>query len=155
MAESFKFPRRLLYIDQSSVELDVVPTTDLELFFVQTQDKCSAKINLKPLAFSEFTVKIYIFAENSSQVDCVCSLHVEKNIPKVKTDIQIRSWPFDRSKISARPEMFIANSDVIATHGNALGILKPAEQYYLATRGVKDYKELVKQSLLEHAQLDQ
>jgi Fe-S cluster assembly scaffold protein SufB len=44
--------------------------------------------------------------------------------------------------------MFIANSDIIATHGNALGTLKSEDKYYLASRGISDYKELIKQSLL-------
>ena len=53
-----------------------------------------------------------------------------------------------RSKIKARPEMFIKNSNIIATHGNALGTLKSEDKYYLASRGISDYKELIKQSLL-------
>jgi Fe-S cluster assembly scaffold protein SufB len=44
--------------------------------------------------------------------------------------------------------MFIANSNIIANHGNALGTLKPEDKYYLASKGITDYKELVKQSLL-------
>ena len=81
-------------------------------------------------------------------MDCVCTLNVPKEVNGVETDIQIRSWPFDKSKIKARPEMFIANSNIIATHGNALGTLKPEDKYYLNSKGITDYKELVKQSLL-------
>jgi Fe-S cluster assembly scaffold protein SufB len=47
--------------------------------------------------------------------------------------------------------MKIANSNVIARHGNALGTLKKDEKYYLSSRGIDSYKELIKQSLLENA----
>lgn len=150
MEESSKV-RRLVYVDATSVDLDLEPDSDVELFFVQSQNKCRATINLMPKSNAKFKVKIFIFAENSSEVNCVCKLDIGSDVSSVETDVQIRSWPFDRSRIQARPEMFIANSNTIASHGNALGILKPAEQYYLASRGVNDYKQLVKQSLLEHA----
>ena len=139
---------RKVYLDAESVDFMIVPTKDLEFVFIQTEGKCTAKINLKPEPNSKFKIKIYIYAEGTSEVDCVCTLNVPKEISGVETDIQIRSWPFDKSKIKARPEMFIANSDIIATHGNALGTLKPEDKYYLSTRGVTDYKELVKESLL-------
>lgn len=145
---------RKLFIDESNVVFDIVPINDLELFFIQSSEKCTVRINLKPLSNAKFKVKIYIFAEDNSEVDCVCRLDIDKEVAGVETDIQIRSWPFDRSKIQARPEMFIANSNVVATHGNALGIIKPAEQYYLATRGVQDYKQLIKQSLIENANIN-
>jgi Fe-S cluster assembly scaffold protein SufB len=139
---------RKVYLDAESVDFMIVPTKDLEFVFIQTEGKCTAKINLKPETNSKFKIKIYIYAEGTSEVDCVCTLNVPKEISGVETDIQIRSWPFDKSKIKARPEMFIANSDIIATHGNALGTLKPEDKYYLSTRGITDYKELIKQSLL-------
>jgi len=139
---------RKVYLDAESVDFMIVPTKDLEFVFIQTEGKCTAKINLKPERNSKFKVKIYIYAEGSSEVDCVCTLIVPKEVSGVETDIQIRSWPFDKSKIKARPEMFIANSNIIATHGNALGTLKAEDKYYLASRGVSDYKELIKQSLL-------
>ena len=139
---------RKVYLDAESVDFMIVPTKDLEFVFIQTEGKCTAKINLKPESNSKFKVKIYIYAEGNSEVDCVCTLNVPKEVSGVETDIQIRSWPFDKSKIKARPEMFIANSNIIANHGNALGTLKPEDKYYLASKGITDYKELVKQSLL-------
>jgi len=140
---------RKVYLDAESLDLVLVPTRpEYEFVFIQTEGKCTAQINLKPFADAKFKIRIYIYAEGSSEVDCVCTLNVPKDVSGVETDIQIRSWPFDKSKIKARPEMFIANSDIIATHGNALGTLKPEDKYYLDSRGITDYKELVKQSLL-------
>ena len=122
-----------------------------EFVFIQTEGKCTATIHLKPQSNTKFKVKIYIYAEDDSEVNCVCTLTVPKEIEGVETDIQIRSWPFDRSKIHARPEMFIKNSNVIATHGNAIGTISNSDKYYLYSRGIVDYKELIKQSLLDHA----
>ena len=140
---------RKVYLDAESLDLVLVPTRpEYEFVFIQTEGKCIANIKLKPQPDSKFKIKIYIYAEGNSEVDCVCTLDVPKEISGVETDIQIRSWPFDKSKIKARPEMFIANSNIIANHGNALGTLKPEDKYYLASKGVTDYKELVKQSLL-------
>jgi hypothetical protein len=140
---------RKVYLDAESVDFMIVPTKDLEFVFIQTEGKCTAKINIKPEPNSKFKVKIYIYAEGNSEVDCVCTLNVPKEVSGIDTDIQIRSWPFDKSKIKARPEMFIKNSNIVATHGNALGTLKPEDKYYLACRGISDYKELIKQSLLD------
>lgn len=139
---------RKIYLDAESVDFMIVPTQDLEFVFIQTEGKCTANIKVKPVADSKFKVKIYIYAEGTSEVDCVCTLDVPKEVSGVETDIQIRSWPFDKSKVKARPEMFIRNSNIVATHGNALGTLKSEDKYYLASRGVSDYKELIKQSLL-------
>ena len=139
---------RKVYLDAESVDFTIVPTRDLEFVFVQTEGNCTARITLKPEADANFKVKIYIYAEGTSSVDCVCTLDVGKYISGVETDIQIRSWPFDRSKIKARPEMFIRNSKIVATHGNALGTLSNEDKYYLATRGITDHKELIKQSLI-------
>jgi Fe-S cluster assembly scaffold protein SufB len=139
---------RKVYLDAESVDFIIVPTQDLEFVFIQTEGKCTANIRVKPVADSKFKVKIYIYAEGTSEVDCVCTLDVPKEVSGVETDIQIRSWPFDKSKVKARPEMFIRNSNIIATHGNALGTLKAEDKYYLASRGISDYKELIKQSLL-------
>jgi Fe-S cluster assembly scaffold protein SufB len=141
---------RKVYLDAESLDLMLVPTrSEYEFVFIQTEGKCTANIKLKPVTDSKFKVKIYIYAEGNSEVDCVCTLDVPKDVSGVETDIQIRSWPFDKSKIKARPEMFIANSDIIATHGNALGTLKAEDKYYLASRGVNNFKELIKQSLLD------
>lgn len=139
---------RKVYLDAESVDCMIVPTQDLEFVFIQTEGKCTANIKIKPEANSKFKVKIYIYAEGTSEVDCVCTLEVPKEASGIETDIQIRSWPFDRSKVKARPEMFIKNSNIVATHGNALGTLKAEDKYYLASRGISDYKELIKQSLL-------
>jgi hypothetical protein len=140
---------RKVYLDAESVDFMIVPTNDIEFVFIQTEGKCTANIKVKPVAGSKFKVKIYIYAEGNSEVDCVCTLDVPKEVNGVETDIQIRSWPFDKSKIKARPEMFIANSNIIATHGNALGTLKAEDKYYLATRGISEFKQLIKQSLLD------
>lgn len=143
--------QRKVYLDADAVDYTVVPTRDLEFVFIQTEGNCNVRINLKPVADSKFNVKIYIYAEGTSSVDCVCTLDVPEDVSGVETDIQIRSWPFDRSRIKARPEMFIKNSNIIATHGNALGSLKPEDKYYLESRGLINYKELVKQSLINDA----
>ena len=140
---------RKIYLDAESLDLTLIPTwSEYEFVFIQTEGKCTANIKLKPFPNSKFKIKIYIYAEGTSEVDCVCTLDVAKDASGIETDIQFRSWPFDKSKIKARPEMFIKNSNVIATHGNALGTLKSEDKYYLASRGISDYKELIKQSLL-------
>lgn len=140
---------RKIYLDAESVDFTVVPTRDLEFVFIQTEGNCTARINLKPEADAKFKVKIYVYAEGTSSVDCVCTLDVGKYVSGVETDIQIRSWPFDQSKIKARPEMFVRNSNIVATHGNALGTIKKEDLYYLESKGIKNYKELIKKSLLE------
>ena len=140
---------RKVYLDAESLDLTLIPTwSEYEFVFIQTEGKCTANIKLKPFPNSKFKIKIYIYAEGNSEVDCVCTLDVAKDASGIETDIQFRSWSFDKSKIKARPEMFIKNSNVIATHGNALGTLKSEDKYYLASRGISDYKELIKQSLL-------
>ena len=147
MAQESKL--RKVYLDADSVQFTVVPTRDLEFVFIQTEGNCTARINIKPEADAKFKVKIYIYTEGTSSVDCVCTLDVGKHVSGVETDVQIRSWSFDKSKIKARPEMFIRNSNIIATHGNALGNIDDDSQYYLASRGIADYKQLIKQSLLD------
>lgn len=126
-------------------------TQTIDIYIVQTEGKCTANIVIEPLPFTKSKVTVNIFAEGSASVDCVCNLVVPKDIEGVETDIQMRSWPFERAKISARPEMFIANSNITATHGNALGTLSKEQQYYLATRGIANYKDAVKLSILEYA----
>jgi len=148
-----KFNRR--YVDSESLDYYIAPiyTDDVQeitLTFIQTQGKCRANIVINPQPNTKSKIKIYIYAEQQSEVDCICELWVAPDVSGVETDIQIRSWPFDRSRIYARPEMHIANSDVIASHGNALGTLKPAEQYYLSSKGINDYKNLILQSLLHN-----
>jgi hypothetical protein len=140
---------RKVYLDAESVDFLIIPQEDIDFIFIQTEGKCTAKIRVKPQPNSKFKVNIFVYAENNSEVDCVCTLDVGKEVNGVETDIQIRSWPFDKSVIKARPEMFIRNSDIIATHGNALGTLKSEDKYYLASRGISDYKELIKQSLID------
>lgn len=155
MEEEYQFKRRI-YDDAHGIDLLISPVatdevTEYEMCIIQTQDTCNAKFTIEPAPYSKSKITIYIYAEGTSEVNCVCTLNVPKDVKGVETDIQIRSWPFDRSKIKARPEMFIANSDIVATHGNALGTLKFDDKYYLASRGVSDYKELIKQSLLDNA----
>jgi Fe-S cluster assembly scaffold protein SufB len=144
-----------IYIDAGNINHKITPdstdsTQDIILTFIQSQGECTANITLEPRPYSRSRIKIYIFAENTSKVNCVCTLNVPREVEGVETDVQIRSWPFDRSKISARPEMKIANSNIVATHGNALGILKPEQEYYLRSRGFNSYKELIKHSLLNN-----
>jgi hypothetical protein len=126
-------------------------TQTIDICIVQTQGTCDANIVIEPLPYTKSKININVFAEGSARVNCVCNLVVPKDVEGVETDIQVRSWPFDRSKISARPEMFIANSNIKAAHGNALGTLKPAEKYYLKSKGIDNYKDLIKQSLIEYA----
>jgi len=142
---------RKVYLDADVVSFTVVPTRDMEFVFIQTEGSCTARITIKPEADAKFKVKIYIYAENNAKVDCVCTLDVGKHVSGVETDIQIRSWPFDKSKIQARPEMFIRNSNIVATHGNALGTLSAQDKYYLSTRGIQDAKQLIKDSLINNA----
>lgn len=144
------------YVDCDSLNYEIRPSYTNELqtvnfFFVQTEGRCTANIVVRPEPNSKSKINIYIYAENDSEVDCVCTLEIDKDVSGVETDVQIRSWPFDRSKIRARPDMKIANSSVKAAHGNALGTVNDIARYYLASRGIGSYKELIKQSLLEHA----
>ena len=146
----------LLYENMNGVDLLIEPVStdtvdEYVIRIVQTQDTCQAKFEVKPSSYSKSRIIIYIYAEGSSTVDCVCTLNVPRDIEGVETDIQIRSWPFDDSRIQARPEMFIKNSNIVATHGNALGSINAEQKYYLATKGVDDYKQLIKESLLEDA----
>ena len=143
-----------LYKDTHGIDLLIQPENteqieEYKLYIVQTEDSCIAKFTVEPRPYSKSRVIIYIYAEGNASVDCVCTLNVPKEVDGVETDIQIRSWPFDKSKIKARPEMHIANSNIVAAHGNALGTLNNEERYYLESRGFKNYKELIKQSLLD------
>lgn len=154
MAELLNIKR--LYEDLERIDLSFTTssteqTETIDICIVQTHGPCDAKIVIEPLPYSKSKINVNIFAEGSAQVNCVCNLVVPAHVEGVETDIQMRSWPFDRSKISARPEMFIANSNIKAAHGNALGTLKPQEQYYLKSKGIDNYKDLIKQSLIEHA----
>lgn len=138
---------------RGNVALHLTPllTNEVQTFtigLVLSQGKTKFEVIVHPESRSKSKVRIFLFAENTAEIDCVCDLVIPENKPGIETDIQIRSWPFDRSRIKARPEMRIRNNNVVATHGNALGTLKPQEQYYLATRGIDDYKELIKTSLL-------
>jgi hypothetical protein len=155
MEDEYQFKRRI-YDDAHGIDLLISPVStdeveEYELCIIQTKDNCTAKFTVEPSAYSKSKITIYIYAEGTSEVNCVCTLNVPKEVKGVETDIQIRSWPFDRSKIHARPEMFIKNSNVIATHGNAIGTISSSDKYYLSSKGIVDYKELIKQSLLDHA----
>jgi hypothetical protein len=155
MEDEYKFKRRI-YDDAHGIDLLISPVStneveEYELCIIQTEDTCTAKFTVEPAAYSKSKITIYIYAEGTSEVNCVCTLNVPKEVKGVETDIQIRSWPFDKSKIHARPEMFIKNSNVVATHGNAIGTISSADKYYLSSKGIVDYKELIKQSLLDHA----
>jgi Fe-S cluster assembly scaffold protein SufB len=144
--------RKHVFINEKEINLDLEPSNceDVELheiIIVQSEGSCPATINLNPKKDSLSRVSIKIFAENNASVDCVCTLKIAKDASGVDTDMQIRSWPFDKSRIKARPEMFIKNSDVKAAHGNALGTLNADDLYYLHSKGITNYKELVKRSL--------
>jgi hypothetical protein len=155
MEDEYQFKRRI-YDDAHGIDLLISPVAtdeveEYDLCIIQTKDNCTAKFTVEPAAYSKSKITIYIYAEGTSEVNCVCTLNVPKDVKGVETDIQIRSWPFDGSKIHARPEMFIKNSNVIATHGNAIGTISSSDKYYLSSKGIVDYKELIKQSLLDHA----
>jgi len=154
MAELLTVKRLCENMDEVDLHFNTFSTEQtqtIDICIVQTEGTCDARVVIEPLPYTKSKITINIFAENTAQVKCVCNLIVPKEVEGVETDIQMRSWPFDRSKISARPEMFIANSNIKAAHGNALGTLKPAEQYYLKSKGIDNYKDLIKQSLIEHA----
>jgi Fe-S cluster assembly scaffold protein SufB len=148
----YTFGRRV-YEDAHGIDLMIAPqstdsTEEYELCIVQTEDHCRARFEVKPAAYSKSKITIYIYAEGTAAVDCVCTLNVPKDVEGVETDIQIRSWPFDNARIQARPDMFIANSNIVASHGNALGSINAEQQYYLESKGINDYKQLIKESLL-------
>lgn len=143
------------YINKEVINYDISPmlktvTQDINIVIIQSKNNCQANINVLPAAYSKSKINIYIFAEDNASVNCVCTLRVPSHIEGVETDIQIRSWPFDESRIQARPEMFIANSNVIAKHGNALGTMDATNKYYLESKGIINFKELIKESLLEY-----
>ena len=148
----YVFGKRV-YEDAHGIDLLITPQStdsveEYELCIVQTEGQCTAKFEVAPAAYSKSKITIYIYAEGNTSVDCVCTLNVPKDVEGVETDIQIRSWPFDNSRIQARPEMFIANSNVVAAHGNALGTISEVQKYYLASKGIVDYKQLIKESIL-------
>ena len=45
--------------------------------------------------------------------------------------------------------MFVLNNDIKAAHGNALGTLSQEDRYYLHSKGITNYKEILKESLYE------
>lgn len=152
MEEEYNFKRRV-YHDAHGIDLLLCPSdtnsvTEYELCIVQTEDHCRAKFEIAPVANSKSKVTVYIYAEGNASVDCVCTLKVPKGVDGVETNIQIRSWPFDQARIQARPEMFIENSNIVAAHGNALGTISAEQKYYLASKGIVDYKQLIKESIL-------
>jgi len=154
MAMLLNVKRTCTDMEKIDMQFATFSTTELQTIdinIVQTEGDCAARIVIEPMPHTKSKVTINIFAEGTAKVNCVCNLVIPKDVDGVETDIQLRSWPFERAKISARPEMFIANSNVIARHGNALGSLSKEQQYYLSTRGITNYKDAVKYSLLENA----
>lgn len=150
----YKFGKKV-YEDARGIDLFIAPQStdsveEYEMCIVQTEGQCTAKFEVAPAANSKSKITIYIYAEGTASVDCVCTLNVPKDVEGVETNIQIRSWPFDNSRIQARPEMFISNSNVVAAHGNALGTIDSASKYYLESKGVADYKQLIKESMLHY-----
>jgi hypothetical protein len=150
MVKSYK----KIFINEETIELDLRPTNTevhetYDIIIMQSEGKCTARINLSPCKQSLSKVMVKIFAENNASVNCVCTLRVDKDVSDLDTDVQFRSWPFDRSRVQARPEMFIKNGNIKAAHGNALGTLNAEDQYYLNSRGIVDYKEIIKRSLLD------
>lgn len=150
MVESFK---RQIYENTNGIDLLLEPesTTTVEEYefcIVQSDRDCIARFELNPKPNSKSKVTIYIYADNEAAVDCVCTVNIPKDVEGVETDVQIRSWPFDNSRIQARPEMYIKNSNVVARHGNALGTLDTTSKYYLESKGLSNFKDLIKQSLL-------
>lgn len=149
MEHSFK----KTYVDEPSIDLNISPVDSenyetYDIIIIQSHGDNISKINVTPLKNSLSKVTIKIFTENQASVDCVCTVNVGNEASGVDTDVQFRSWPFDNSRVQARPEMFIHNGDIKAAHGNALGTLSDEDQYYLNTRGIVDYKEIIKRSLM-------
>jgi len=143
-----------VFVNEENIDLTLVPHDtenyhEYNITVIQETGKCRACITLEPKKDSLSKLNVRIFAENKSSVDCVCKLNVSKDASGVDTDMQIRSWPFDGSRIQARPEMFVHNSDIKAAHGNAIGTLSEEDRYYLHSKGVTNYKELVKETLYE------
>lgn len=142
-----------IFVDEEIINIDLRPSNSeihetYDIIIMQSEGKCTARINLIPCKQSLSKVSVKIFAENNAIVDCVCTLRVDENASELDTDVQFRSWPFDRSRIQARPEMFIKNGNIKAAHGNALGTLSAEDQYYLNSRGIVNYKEIIKRSLI-------
>lgn len=143
-----------VFVNEESINLTLEPHDtknyhEYNITVIQEQGKCSTCITLNPKKDSLSKLNVRIFAENKASVDCVCKLVVDKDASGVDTDMQIRSWPFDGSRIQARPEMFVHNSDIKAAHGNAIGTLSEEDRYYLHSKGVTNYKQLVKETLYE------
>lgn len=143
-----------VFINEDSIDITLEPFDtenchEYNITVIQETGKCPVNIHLKPKKDSLSKLNVRLFAENNSSIDCVCSLEVDKDASGVDTDMQIRSWPFDESRIQARPEMFVHNSDIKAAHGNAIGTLNEEDRYYLHSKGVTNYKQLVKETLYE------
>jgi len=143
-----------IYVNEDNVDLTLEPHDtenyhEYNITVIQEHGKCPVNICLKPKKDSLSKLNVRLFTENKASVDCVCKLIVEKDAGGIDTDMQIRSWPFDESRIQARPEMFVENSDIKAAHGNAIGTLSEDDRYYLHSKGITNYKDLVKESLYE------
>jgi len=143
-----------VFVNEESIDLTFTPHDtenyhEYNITVIQEHGKCPVNICLKPKKDSLSKLNVRLFAENTASVDCVCKLIVDNDASGVDTDMQIRSWPFDKSRIQARPEMFVHNSDIKAAHGNAIGTLSDEDRYYLHSKGVTDYKGLVKEGLHE------
>lgn len=145
-------PYNKIYLNQENISMDIFPQDvdnheEYNITVIQETGKCLVNINVHPEKDSLSKVNIRIFAENDANVDCVCSCYIAKDASGVDTDMQIRSWPFDKSRIQARPEMFVLNNDIKAAHGNALGTLSQEDRYYLNSKGITNYKDILKESL--------
>ena len=143
-----------IYVNEESINLNLEPHDtenyhEYNITVIQEQGKCPVNICINPKKDSLSKLNVRLFAENKASIDCVCKLIVEDNASGVDTDMQIRSWPFDGSRIQARPEMFVHNSDIKAAHGNAVGTLNEEDRYYLHSKGLTNYKQLVKETLYE------
>lgn len=143
-----------IYVNEESINLNLEPHDtenyhEYNITVIQEHGKCPVNICINPKKDSLSKLNVRLFAENKASIDCVCKLIVEDDASGVDTDMQIRSWPFDKSRIQARPEMFVHNSDIKAAHGNAVGTLNEEDRYYLHSKGVTNYKQLVKETLYE------
>jgi len=147
-------PYNKIYTNENGISLNLHPKDvenheEYNITVIQEHGHCPININVHPEKDSLSKINVRIYAENDASVDCILSCYIAKDASGVDTDMQIRSWPFDKSRIQARPEMFVLNNDIKAAHGNALGTLSQEDRYYLHSKGITNYKDILKESLYE------
>ena len=101
-------PYNKIYTNEKNISLNLRPQDtdnheEYNITIIQEKGHCPVSINIHPEKDSLSKVNVRIFAENNASVNCILSCHVAKDASGVDTDMQIRSWPFDRSSISIPP----------------------------------------------------